>query len=564
MIPADDRVSMIRFLSIQNLAVVEKLELELEPGLTVFTGETGAGKSIVLGALGLLIGNRATSDLLRTGATKAKVEATVDTEGDREIILRREITVQGRSRAFIDDTLATVTALQSLGQQLIDLHGQHEHQSLLDPLNHLSLLDTFGELADISANVVDGFRTWRMAHTALDRLRLSARDKVERSELLTLQQDEIDRVAPGSGEDDALSKTRMRLANADRLAGLCGVAYAALYERDDAVLATLGQIWRQIDELASLDPAFAEHTTTRDVVQPHLEELAFFLRSYAAGIDSSPDRLGEVEARLADVERLKRKYGPGLKDVLTYRDRLETELTELEEGPERLAKLTKTEAAARQGFVNLAKQLSTRRRRAAKMLSQELLPILADLAIPAARFEMHFEAGPLSEAQWSESGIDVGEFYFSANPGETLRPLARVASGGELSRVMLGLKTLASTDAPGKTLVFDEVDAGIGGAAADRVGRRLRELGEKFQILCVTHLPQIAAYATTHHHVSKVVRDDRTVTQIEQLTEQGRVSEIARLMAGDATKEAKESARALLSSKQNTKGENERAKAKGQ
>ena len=544
---------MIRFLNIQNLAVVEKLELELQPGLTVLTGETGAGKSIVLGALDLLVGGRATSDLLRTGESKAVVQAIVENDEGREIILRREITAQGRSRAFIDDTLATASALQTLGQRLIDLHGQHEHQALLDPHNHLQLLDVFGGLVgDASADVADRFRAWRVACGALGRLRLSDRDKAERTELLTFQRDEIDRVAPTKGEDEALSTTRTRLANADRLASLCGDAYAALYERDGAVLARLGQIWRQVEELASLDPAFAAQIKACDSVQPHLEELAFFLRTYAAGVDASPAQLAEVEARLADLERLKKKHGPRLQNVLARRERIGTELDELGDSTARLAELTKTEAAARHEYLQAAQQLSASRHREGRALGDRLVPVLADLAIPKARFEVRFEEAPLPKERWSESGVDAAEFYFSANPGETLRPLAKVASGGELSRVMLGLKSLASTDEPGKTLVFDEVDVGVGGAAADRVGKMLRKLGCRFQILCVTHFPQIAAYATTHHHVSKVVRGDRTVTRIDRLTEQGRVTEIARLMTGGTSRQAQDGARELLKSKEKT------------
>ena len=553
---------MIQFLTIQNLAVVEKLELELQPGLTVLTGETGAGKSIVLGALGLLVGGRAASDLLRTGESKAVVQAIVENTQGREIILRREITASGRSRAFIDDTLATASALQALGQQLIDLHGQHEHQALLDPRNHLRLLDAFAGVAgDASADVADRFRAWRAARGALDRLRLSDQDKAERTDLLTFQREEIDRVMPTPGEDESLSVTRTRLANADRLASLCGDAYAALYDRDDAVLARLGQIWRQVEELGSLDPTCAAQIKARDSVQPHLEELAFFLRSYAATIDASPVQLAEVEARLADLERLKKKHGPRLQDVLARRERIDTELDELGDSTARLAELAKAEAAARHAYLRASQHLSVSRHREGRALADRLVPVLADLAIPKARFEVRFES-PLTEERWSESGVDAMEFYFSANPGEALRPLAKVASGGELSRVMLGLKSLASTDEPGKTLVFDEVDAGIGGAAADRVGNMLGELGRRFQILCVTHLPQIAAYATTHHRVSKVVQGDRTVTRIDRLAAEGKVMEIARLMTGGASRQAQESARVLLMSKQKTKGESERAKAK--
>ena len=554
---------MIRFLSIKHLAVVEKLELEFQPGLTVLTGETGAGKSIVLEALGLLVGGRATGDLVRTGESKAVVQATVEIDDEREMILRREVTSQGRSRAFIDDTLATVGALQSLGRRLVDLHGQHEHQALLDPRTHVHLVDAYGGLVgDVSA-VGERFHVWRSARGALERARLSNRDKVERTEFLTFQRDEIDRVAPAAEEDESLGATRRRLANADRLVTLCTQAYGDLYERDDAVLARLGGIWHRLGELAALDPVFETYLQTRESLESQLEDVAFFLRSYAAGIEASPEQLAEVEARLSELERLKKKYGPRLEDVLTRHAALSHELEELARREGQLAELTQSEAAARQEFVAAATQLSIRRRAAGETLAGGLVPVLADLAIPQGRFDVQFEPEMLPEDAWSESGFNAVEFSFSANPGESLKPLAKVASGGELSRVMLALKTLASTDQPGKTLVFDEVDAGIGGAAADRVGSMLRALGKTFQVLCVTHLPQIAAHATSHCHVFKVVRKGRTVTRVEPLAEEGRVMEIARLMTGGASRRARESAQELLLSKQNAKGESERAKAKG-
>ena len=551
---------MIRFLSVKNLAVVEELEVEFDPGFTVLTGETGAGKSIVLGALGLLVGARATADLVRTGMDKAVVQATLERENGQEIILRREITAHGRSRAFIDDTLATAGALQELGRQLVDFHGQHEHQALLDPQAHLPLLDAHGHDAKLSSAVGESFCTWRQAATRLAQARVTDSDKTERVELLNFQCHEIDTASPTVKEDEQLSITRTRLANADRLVELCTDAYGALYERDTAVLSTLGQVWRQIEELATIDSSFAERLTSRDSIEAQIEDLAFSLRSYAAAVEQSPERLAEVEARLTMLDRLKKKYGPQLADVLAFRDRIGEELKTLEGQSARIEELTQKEAESRQRFVDLAQQLSIRRRETAVTLSADLAPVFEQLAMPHAVFDVHFAETPLPPERSSENGFDQLEFHFSANPGEAARPLAKVASGGELSRVMLGLKTLATTDVPGKTLIFDEVDAGIGGAVADRVGKMLSGLADRFQVLCVTHLPQIAAYASSHHQVSKVVRSGRTVTSVQVLADQGRVAELARLMTGGASNKAVEGARELLTSKQNTKGESERRK----
>ena len=338
---------MIRFLSIQNLAVVDQLELELQPGLTVLTGETGAGKSIILGALGLLVGGRAASDLVRTGEGRARVQATLEDDTGQDIILRREVTAQGRSRAFVGDTLATASALQDVGRRLVDLHGQHDHQALLDPTNHLTLLDAYARLDKEIAAVGDAFRQWRAIRGRLNQLRRSDRDRADRMDLLTFQLQEIERTDPAAEEDTTLLATRLRLANADRLASLCGQAYAALYERDDSIVAGLGQVWRQIDELTELDTQFAVYADARAAVESQLEDLAFFLRSYAAKIDASPDELEAVETRLAELERLKRKYGPTLDEVVAHREEVGHELAALVSGSEQLDALQAEEADRR-------------------------------------------------------------------------------------------------------------------------------------------------------------------------------------------------------------------------
>ena len=552
---------MIRFLSIQNLAVVDEVELDLQMGLTVLTGETGAGKSIVLGALGLLVGGRASSDMVRTGEDQARVQATVEDEQGNELILRREITAQGRSRGFIDDTLATARALQDVGRRLVDLHGQHDHQALLDASNHLPLLDAHAGLEDETASVGEAYRAWRRVRNRLDLARGNDRDKSERVDLLTFQRDEIQRVAPLDGEDAGLQARRTRLANAERLTLLCGEAYATLYDRDDAVLSAMGRVWRNLDQLATLDEQFLRYAEGRGSVESELEDLAFFLRSYQATIESSTEELGAVESRLAELEGLKRKYGPALDDVLQHANRVEAELATLTATKNEIDALARDEEESRQSFLASAEGLSRARQAASDTLCVDLRAVLASLAMPHARFETRF-APDVPEHLWTEKGIDAVEFYFSANPGETVRPLARVASGGEISRVMLALKTVASTDTPGKTLVFDEVDAGIGGAVADRVGSMLRELSDRCQVVCVTHLPQIAAYGATHYHVSKIVQDGRTITRVTQLAEQGRVTEIARLMTGGDATVARAGAAELLKSKEKTKDERRKRKAK--
>lgn len=541
---------MLRFLRIQHLAVIDRLELEFGPGLTVLTGETGAGKSILVGAVGLLVGGRASADLVRTGEELATVEAIFDTPDGAEILVRREISTQGRSRASVDGALVTSAVLRETCGSLVDLHGQHEHQLLLDPAAHLDLLDEFGGLGNRCAETAAAFAAWQKLRTERERLLTGEREKAARAEFIRFQLAEIDRIAPQAGEDDELTATRVVLANADKLQRLCADAYTALYEGDEAALPALGTVWRKVGDLAALDGRFAPYLEAREAIKPQLEDLAFFLRSYAAGIDASPSRLQDVEDRLAALERLKKKHGPTLGDVLAAADRLRGDLHDIEHATERAAELDRDVAAARDAYRAAAGALSDARRAGAPVFSRRLEQALADLAMSRTRCEVRF-SDPGDESAWSERGYETGEFYISPNPGEDLRPLARIASGGELSRIMLALRTLADTDAPGKTLIFDEVDAGIGGAVADVVGRKLQALSDRFQVLCITHLPQIAAYGQQHFRIAKSIRKDRTVTEVARLTGPDREQEMARMIGGaDISSAVLASAREMLNNRQ--------------
>ena len=537
---------MLRFLRIRHLAVIDRLELEFQPGLTVLTGETGAGKSILVGAVGLLVGGRASADLVRTGEDQAVIEAIFDTPSGTELIVRREISAQGRSRALIDGALVTTAALREACGGLVDLHGQHEHQLLLDPSAHLDVLDAFGGLGELRGDARRTFDAWQQLRAERERILTGEREKASRAEFLRFQLAEIDRVAPKAGEDDELASTRQVLANADKLQRLCGDAYTALYEGDEAALASLGTVWRKVGDLAALDARFTPYLEAREAVKSQLEDLAFFLRAYAADIDASPARLQEIEDRLASLERLKKKHGPALDDVLATADRLRSDLDAIEHATERAAALDGQVAAARAAYAAAARSLSEARRGQAPAFAKRLERALADLAMTRTRCEVRF-TDPDDEALWSDRGFESGEFYISPNPGEDLRPLARIASGGELSRIMLALKTLASTDAPGKTLIFDEVDTGIGGAVADVVGRKLQALAGRVQVLCITHLPQIAAYGDSHFRIVKSVRRDRTVTEVSKLAGPEREEEMARMIGGaDVSATVMASAREML------------------
>ncbi len=544
---------MIRYLSVDNLAVIDRLELEFQPGLNVLTGETGAGKSILVGAVGLLVGGRASADLVRTGEDTAAVQAVFDTPDGGEVIVRREISAQGRSRAFVDGALVTSGALRDAAGGLVDLHGQHEHQVLLDPAAHLDLLDEFAGLTPDRDAVAGAFRAWQQLRDERARLAASEQQKASRAEFLSFQLAEIDKAKPQPGEDAELASTRTVLANADRLQRLCDEAYTALYDGDSAALPTLASVWKKVGELAALDATFGPYVEAREAVKSQLEDLAFFLRSYAQNIDASPARLQEIEDRLALLERLKRKHGPSLAEVIDKGLALKRELHDLAHATERAAELDAAVAATAAAYVKVAGALSARRQTAAHEFARSLESALAGLAMAKTRCEVRFAEGR-GEDGWSERGIDEAEFYISPNPGEDVKPLARIASGGELSRIMLALKTLASTDAPGKTLIFDEVDAGIGGAVADVVGARLRRLGERFQVLCITHLPQIAAYGTTHYRIEKAVKGGRTSTTVSRVDGSDREAEVARMMGGaDVTAAVLAGAREMIQAKANNR-----------
>ena len=543
---------MLSFLRISNLAVIESVEVEFASGFNVLTGETGAGKSILVEAVGLLLGGRSSADLVRTGEPLASIEAIFDDEGE-ELVVRREISAQGRSRAFINGALATAGALRDLSNRLVELHGQHEHQALLDPLGHLPLLDDHAGHDTLVADVAAAWSKVSRLREQLDRVGMEKGEREARLELVRFQLSEIEKAAPRSGEDEELATLKQVLASAERVQRLCDESHSALYESDDAALGTLAAVRKRLSELASIDGAFEPYVTALESVKSQVEDVAWFVRDYGARVESSPERLQQVEDRLALLERLKRKYGPTLADVIERAESLTRERDLLDTSGQHVDEIRAQLDEATQAYARPAKQLSESRRKAATRFGADLERLLADLAMTRTRFDVRFNAQPLTPEAWGATGIDRAEFFISPNPGEEPRPLARIASGGELSRIMLALKTLAARSFRGqhprgrKTLIFDEVDAGIGGQVADVVGRRLQALGNDFQVLCITHLPQIAASGTTHFRITKRVKGERTSTSVERLSSDGREEEVARMIGGaTATAAVRTSAREML------------------
>jgi DNA repair protein RecN (Recombination protein N) len=554
---------MLKLLRINNIALIPTLELELGPGLTLLTGETGAGKSILIDALGLVLGDRASPDLIRSGEDRATVEAVFEVRGagallderglpadGDEIVLRRELQASGKGKATVNGALVPVSLLRDLAPHLSVVHGQHEPQGLLDPALHLTLVDHFAG-GEAARPIGELYRDLRAAEAALERLRGDRREGERRREMLEFQASEIEEAALAPGEDESLRAEKVRHANASRLASLSGEAFALLYDDEAAALTRLGQVFKRVEELAAIDSEFRPFLEARADCLPPLEDLARWLRDYRERLELRPGRLDEIETRLALLERLKKKYGATLEDVIAFGARCREELGGSGSPEEQERKLVEHRERAAAAYLERARALSKRRRAVARDLVRRVQAELAELAMEKTRFEVLFTpADPeaaLDPSSWTEQGLERAEFLLSPNPGEELRPLARIASGGELSRIMLALKSVVRSDAPGLTVVFDEVDAGIGGRVAEVVGRKLKALADRQQVLCVTHLPQIAALADQHLAVRKQVARGRTQTDVDALSEADRVEEVARMLGGETiTQAARVHAREML------------------
>jgi DNA repair protein RecN (Recombination protein N) len=556
---------MIERLRIEELALVDVLEVEFGPGLNVLTGETGAGKSIVLSALALLAGGRPRQGLVREGAGSAVVEAVFDTRAlpalaeelasrglaaeDGELIVRRSLAAEGRSRAWIGGALVPVGTLAELFAERLEISSQHASQALLRPEAQGRLLDAYGDLLPLRASVERGTRALRERDAELARLRAQAEERARREDYLAFQVKEIDEVGVDPAGVAALERDHARLVHAERLREETSRAVAALVgdpAQSDAPSVADGVrgAERAIAGLAKLDASLAPLAERLGAAGIELAELARELDRYAGGIDVDPEQLARLEERLRQLEKLRRKYGRSAEEILAQRERAAAELAGLAGNDDRMRELERERAAAVAALAAEVAKLSTGRARAARALAREAEAAIRELALAGARFEVALL--PLAD---SASGAEAPDFRFSANPGESAQPLRQVASGGELSRVFLALKnTLRKADA-GMVLVFDEVDAGIGGAVAERVGARLAGLAKHHQILCITHLPQIAAHADHHFGVRKQASRGRTTTKVERLTAAERVDEIARMAGGETVTEAtRKHARALLQS----------------
>ncbi len=569
---------MLRLLSVTNFATIERIEMELAPGLNVLTGETGAGKSIIVDALSLLLGGRADGGMVRSGARQSRVEGIFLLNGDiaqkikvaldeyeidsseEELILAREVNLDGRNTCRINGRIIPLRLLNSLAEHLVDIHGQNQHLSLFRVREHMDILDRYGGLWQLRTQVAGQVRQLLEVRRELDMLAREAQDIAQRMDFLRYQVAEIGAANLRPAEDEELSLERDRAANAERIIELSDHAYRVLYDgfdRQESVMDLVGQVARDIAQLEQLDPSLSRDLPSLDALTHQMDELARTLRSYRDSIEYSPERLQELEERLELIRGLKRKYGSTIEEILAFGEKASQDLERLHQSEERTEELNSQEVELQVQVGGLAGQLSEARRHVAKRLACAIEEEVADLALAHTEVQVDIrqsdsedgvpvqtgESGPQSphldgdgvrRLSFDGTGIDSVEFLVSLNLGDPPRPLARVASGGEAARLMLAIKTILSTADRIPILVFDEVDAGVGGRVGGVLGQKLWELSKNHQVLCVTHLPQIACYADLHARVTKLASDDRTVTAVETLTDEARVRELSQMLGSDS------------------------------
>lgn len=568
---------MLRELRIRNVAIIDDLSLEFGGGLNVITGETGAGKTILLRSLGMLCGERTAADLIRSNADEAIVEGTFDFSvtgdvaeacgldaDDDAIIIRRHIHRNGKSRCYVNGAAASAAMLRDLGSQLVHIYGQHEQALLLRATSHLDYLDAFGGLQPQRDHMQRAYAELRARQRRLDDLDQRARQSAERRDLLEFQRSELTAAALQPGEEIQLRDDRERLRHAERIATVCAAGEDALYAAGDAIVARLARLSSDLTPLAAVVADLASPAELIEQGRLVLEEAALQLRAIAGHTSADPSRLDEIEARLALLSRLAKKFGVSSDDLAGVLTRVEEDLALICGDSDSRDRAAQEIAAALQRAAAAAAELSTARRAAARRLEESMARELGELGMDGGVFRAAIETSAMREIEdFAPTGADRVEFLLSANRGEAAQPLTRVASGGELSRILLALKSLTAAVTETPILIFDEVDAGIGGSVADAVARKLRTLAAGRQVLCITHLPQIAAGADNHYAVSKRLLDGRTVSETRLLDRDERIAEVARMLGGKARKEAAEYARELIAQRDTAAPSNRRKQKVG-
>ena len=556
---------MLKSLKIQDYALIKSIYVEFGKGLNIITGETGAGKSILVDAMNLLIGERASTETIREGAQKAFIEGIFDIESNKkvenilsenqidilpELILRREISLKGANRCFINDTPAPLSVVKDLGDILVDFHGQHEHQALLKPETHIDYLDEFSRSEDL-------LRNYRWLYNALIKLKKDLNDlkgktssNNEKRDVLLFQIKEIDAVSPELDEEERLVEELKVLENSEKLLELTTNIYQGLYESENAVYDSLVKIKSMLNETTSIDKSFTESNKEYESVLTMIKDISEFIRSYNSKIEMDSDRLNNIRERLSAINLLKKKYGGSIKSILEHRKKIGEELGYSEDSSEKISKLENKINTVSKNCADAAEKLYKNRRDGGKEMEEEVKEILKYLGVTNASFNVkitHEKAEENDENvliirdkpyKYNSKGYDKVEFFISTNKGESPKPLAKVASGGEVSRVMLTLKTILARSDRTPVLIFDEIDTGVSGPIAQKVGEAMRALTNYHQVIAITHLPQIAGMANHHFLVEKLTEDDRVVSSIRKLSNERRILEIAKLMSGEMITEA--------------------------
>ncbi len=558
---------MLRELYVQNLAIIEDVRVELHPGFCAWTGETGAGKSLLLGALGLLLGERGSSELLRTGADELRVTGRFELPDadiraaieailnfpleESEVLLSRRLNRNGRSQAYVNEQPVAVATLKQIGELLVDIHGQRESESLLQPAYQLQILDAYGHLEQPRRTYLEAAETVRDLRRRFSTLAAERQQRQRELALLRFEREELDRAELEPGELTDLQQERERLANAQHLQALAAQGYARLYDEEDSLADQLGKLQREAESWVHLDSGLEDVVQRLENLQAEVQDLAKDLHRLGEHWEADPARLDEVERRIQFLRRLETKYARSIDDLIIYRVSLDEQETTLEREE---ADLEGIEEELRKAFDKLKKaagELSQKRKQVARKLASETQKHLADLGMPEARLDAVLEPLPLGDdpnkSEVPSWGADQLELTLLANPGEPARPLRKVASGGELSRTMLALKTVLAAHDHLSTLIFDEIDANVGGRLGDVLGQKLAALGQTHQVICVTHLPQVASYARHHWTIRKKKRGNRTSTTITPLSEEDRLEELASMLRGEARGETtRQEAAAML------------------
>ena len=559
---------MLRELHIKNLAIIDDASANFEKGLNVLTGETGAGKSIIIDALCLALGERASTEVIRSGEKEAVVEAFFDIPPkllnsssrrflqdlginiENGIILKRILSAQGKNRAYINDSMVNVQTLSEISKGIIDVHGQYEYQSLLSPDNQLDMLDAYGGLLIERQEFTAIYETQTSLKQQIAELMQKEKERAQRLDILGFQVNEIETADLKTGEEKELSEEVKILSSASLLTELANQAYESLYSSDSACLTSLSKILNSLKEISNIDVRAADAVKSAEEAIPLLEETAYFLRDYKDSLNFNPERLEEIQTRLELIKGLKKKYGGNIQEVLDYREKGLRELDELQHSEEKLETLNAELKKLKNILTEKAQHLSKQRKAVAKKIEQQVVSELSSLSMPDTRFSIQItqEAGDdtADDFKANSKGIDKVEYLISPNIGEELKPLSKIASGGELSRVMLALKGILAKGDKIPVLIFDEIDAGIGGRAAETVGQKLKSLSASHQIICITHLPQIASYADTHLKIEKKIKAKRTTVEVRKIEKDERTVEIARMLSGDSSEVSIKHAKEML------------------